>query len=164
MVGQGAIIAAGAIAYPPGFAHAPRSTLEQLGVEKVMTMTSTYDHRVIQGAQSGEYLRRVDELLGGADEFYETRLRADGRERRRARRRDERQRRARRPCASATSRSSADIAGMPSEEMLRAIAAGMAIVSAYRRHGHLGARSTRSAANPPAIRRSTRRRTTSRRR
>jgi 2-oxoglutarate dehydrogenase E1 component len=72
MVGQGAIIAAGAIAYPPGFAHASRSTLEQLGVEKVMTLTSTYDHRVIQGAQSGEYLRRVDALLGGADEFYET--------------------------------------------------------------------------------------------
>ncbi len=72
MAGQGAIIATGAIAYPPGFAHATRSTLEQLGVEKVMTMTSTYDHRVIQGAQSGEFLRRVDELLGGAGEFYET--------------------------------------------------------------------------------------------
>ena len=64
MVGQGAIIAAGAIAYPPGFAHAPRTSLEQLGVEKVMTLTSTYDHRVIQGAQSGEFLKRVDELLG----------------------------------------------------------------------------------------------------
>ncbi|MEA2666319.1 MAG: multifunctional 2-oxoglutarate metabolism enzyme, partial [Candidatus Eremiobacteraeota bacterium] len=71
MVGQGAIIAAGAIAYPPGFAHAPRATLEQLGVEKVMTLTSTYDHRVIQGAQSGEYLKRVDELLAGAASFYE---------------------------------------------------------------------------------------------
>ncbi len=72
MIGQGAIIATGAIAYPPGFAHASRSTLEQLGVEKVMTMTSTYDHRVIQGAQSGEFLKRVDELLAGAAEFYET--------------------------------------------------------------------------------------------
>src|SRR3982074_248149 len=72
MVGQGAIIAAGAIAYPPGFSHASRTTLEQIGVEKVMTLTSTYDHRVVQGAQSGEYLKRVDELLAGADEFYET--------------------------------------------------------------------------------------------
>ncbi|GAC1580170.1 MAG: 2-oxoglutarate dehydrogenase E1 component [Candidatus Elarobacter sp.] len=33
----------------------------------------------------------------------------------------------------------AEVPGLPSEEMLRAIAAGMAIVSAYRRHGHLGA-------------------------
>src|SRR4030081_3788460 len=72
MVGQGAIIAAGAIAYPPGFAHAPRATLAQLGVEKVMTLTSTYDHRVIQGAQSGEYLKRVDEFLAGGDDFYQT--------------------------------------------------------------------------------------------
>ncbi len=72
MAGQGAILAAGAIGYPPGFAKRTDPTLRQLGVSKVMQMTSTYDHRVIQGAQSGEYLRRVDELLQGADNFYET--------------------------------------------------------------------------------------------
>ncbi len=52
MIGQGTIVAAGAIAYPPGFAHAPDSTLKSLSIEKVMTMTSTYDHRIIQGAAS----------------------------------------------------------------------------------------------------------------
>jgi 2-oxoglutarate decarboxylase len=72
MVGQGAIIATGAITVPPGFGHAPDTTLRTLGVEKVMTMTSTYDHRVIQGAQSGEFLKRVDELLRGNDGFYES--------------------------------------------------------------------------------------------
>src|SRR5690242_19310566 len=71
MAGQGAIIAAGAIGYPPGFASANEAALKQLGISKIMQMTSTYDHRVIQGAQSGEYLKRVDELLQGKDGFYE---------------------------------------------------------------------------------------------
>ncbi len=148
MAGQGAIIAAGAIAYPPGFGHASRSSLEQLGVEKVMTLTSTYDHRVIQGAQSGEYLRRVDELLGGADEFYETVFAQLG------------VTAAVRGVASSANGAApvvrereepvtADIPGLPSEEMLRAIAAGMAIVSAYRRHGHLGATLDPLGTEPP---------------
>jgi multifunctional 2-oxoglutarate metabolism enzyme len=148
MIGQGAIIAAGAIAYPPGFAHASRSSLEQLGVEKVMTLTSTYDHRVIQGAQSGEYLRRVDELLGGADDFYESVFAQMGVTAA-----------VRGVAASANGAPpavrereepvTADIPGLPSEEMLRAIAAGMAIVSAYRRHGHLGATLDPLGAEPP---------------
>jgi 2-oxoglutarate dehydrogenase E1 component len=135
MAGQGAIIAAGAIGYPPGFAHAPRTTLEQLGIEKVMTMTSTYDHRVIQGAQSGEFLKRIEELLSGADGFYEeifaqtggnppvraTATRANG------------------VAATSTAPVTLEIPGLPSEEMLRAIAAGMSVVEAYRRHGHLAA-------------------------
>jgi 2-oxoglutarate decarboxylase len=148
MVGQGAIIAAGAIAYPPGFGHASRSTLEQLGVEKVMTLTSTYDHRVIQGAQSGEFLRRVDELLGGADDFYETVFAQMGVSA------------AVRGVATSANGTApavrehdepvvADIPGLPSEEMLRAIAAGMAIVSAYRRHGHLGATLDPLGTEPP---------------
>ncbi|MBV8368569.1 MAG: multifunctional oxoglutarate decarboxylase/oxoglutarate dehydrogenase thiamine pyrophosphate-binding subunit/dihydrolipoyllysine-residue succinyltransferase subunit [Candidatus Eremiobacteraeota bacterium] len=146
-VGQGAIIAAGAIAFPPGFAHAPRATLEQLGVEKVMTLTSTYDHRVIQGAQSGEYLKRVDELLAGADQFYETLFSQLGV-----------QAKVRGVATSANGAAAtreepepitADIPGLPSEEMLRAIAAGMAIVSAYRRHGHLGAALDPLGGEPP---------------
>ena len=72
MAGQGAIVAAGAITLPHGFAHVPDATLKSMGVEKIMTMTSTYDHRIIQGAQSGEYLRRIDELLQGKDSFYES--------------------------------------------------------------------------------------------
>jgi multifunctional 2-oxoglutarate metabolism enzyme len=149
MVGQGAIIAAGAIAYPPGFAHASRATLEQLGVEKVITLTSTYDHRVIQGAQSGEYLKRVDELLAGADEFYQTLFAQMG------------VTAAVRGVATSANGAApatpehheaavADIPGLPSEEMLRAIAAGMAIVSAYRRHGHLGASLDPLGTEPPS--------------
>src|SRR5438132_11914713 len=72
MKGQGTIVATGAIGYPVEFAGIPESGLRQLGVTKVMTMTSTYDHRVIQGAESGEFLRRIEELLGGADGFYES--------------------------------------------------------------------------------------------
>src|SRR5947209_14264867 len=72
MPGQGAIIAAGAIGYPPGFAKANEASLKSLGMTKIMQMTSTYDHRVIQGAQSGDYLKRIDELLQGKDGFYET--------------------------------------------------------------------------------------------
>ena len=71
MQGQGTIIAAGAIGYPPGLHALPEATLRSLGVSKVMTLTSTYDHRVIQGAESGEFLRRIEQLLSGADGFYE---------------------------------------------------------------------------------------------
>src|SRR5438477_1312427 len=62
MKGQGTVVATGAIGYPPEFSAIAESGLRQLGVSKVMTMTSTYDHRVIQGAESGEFLRRIDEL------------------------------------------------------------------------------------------------------
>ncbi|HYL26311.1 MAG TPA: 2-oxo acid dehydrogenase subunit E2, partial [Candidatus Nitrosotalea sp.] len=72
MAGQGAIIATGAIGYPAGFASANEQSLRLLGVSRIMQLTSTYDHRVIQGAQSGEYLRRLDELLLGRDGFYES--------------------------------------------------------------------------------------------
>src|SRR4029077_7481594 len=65
MKGQSAIVAAGAIAYPPEWAHASPERLRQLGVSKTMTLTSTYDHRVIQGAESGAFLRRIEQLLEG---------------------------------------------------------------------------------------------------
>ena len=60
MKGQSAIVAAGAIAYPPEWAHATEDRLRRLGVSKTMTLTSTYDHRVIQGAESGAFLRRIE--------------------------------------------------------------------------------------------------------
>jgi 2-oxoglutarate dehydrogenase E1 component len=53
MAGQGTIIAVGSIAYPPEFANTPKETLAQLRIAKVMTVSSTYDHRMIQGAESG---------------------------------------------------------------------------------------------------------------
>ena len=70
MPGQGSIVATGAIALPAGPPRGP-GELAELGVSKVMTMTSTYDHRVIQGAESGAFLRRIEELLQGDDGFYE---------------------------------------------------------------------------------------------
>ncbi len=139
MVGQGAIIAAGAIGVPPGFARAPQTTLASLGIEKVMTLTSTYDHRVIQGAQSGEFLKRIDELLAGADEFYEQIFTGFALARTAT-------------PVQAVAVPVADVAAAPAlppavanasqpatDEMARVIAAGMALVSSYRRHGHLAA-------------------------
>ena len=70
--GQGTIVATGSIAYPVEWAHAPAEKIKALGISKVMTMTSTYDHRIIQGAESGSFLRRIDELLQGEDAFYES--------------------------------------------------------------------------------------------
>ncbi|GAA1233997.1 multifunctional oxoglutarate decarboxylase/oxoglutarate dehydrogenase thiamine pyrophosphate-binding subunit/dihydrolipoyllysine-residue succinyltransferase subunit [Prauserella halophila] len=69
--GQGAIIGVGAMQYPAHFEGTSEKTLIDLGVSKIMTLTSTYDHRIIQGAESGEFLKRVHELLLGADGFYD---------------------------------------------------------------------------------------------
>ncbi|WP_413601726.1 multifunctional oxoglutarate decarboxylase/oxoglutarate dehydrogenase thiamine pyrophosphate-binding subunit/dihydrolipoyllysine-residue succinyltransferase subunit [Curtobacterium sp. Curtsp57] len=69
--GQGAIIGAGALEYPAQFQGSSPKTLVELGVGKTITLTSTYDHRVIQGAGSGEYLKKVHERLIGQHDFYE---------------------------------------------------------------------------------------------
>ncbi|HEX9953391.1 MAG TPA: multifunctional oxoglutarate decarboxylase/oxoglutarate dehydrogenase thiamine pyrophosphate-binding subunit/dihydrolipoyllysine-residue succinyltransferase subunit [Rubricoccaceae bacterium] len=71
MPGQGVIIAVGAIGFPPEYAGMSRTDLSRLGLSEVMTITSTYDHRIIQGAESGEFLSVVAGLLTGADGFYE---------------------------------------------------------------------------------------------
>ncbi len=71
MVGQGAIIATGAIQYSPEYQAMSPSTISALGVSKVMTLTSTYDHRIIQGAESGLFLREINELLLGKNNFYD---------------------------------------------------------------------------------------------
>ncbi|MBB5492585.1 multifunctional oxoglutarate decarboxylase/oxoglutarate dehydrogenase thiamine pyrophosphate-binding subunit/dihydrolipoyllysine-residue succinyltransferase subunit [Nocardiopsis metallicus] len=71
MPGQGTILGVGAMEYPAEFQGASQDTLSQLGISKVMTLTSTYDHRIIQGAQSGEFLRRIHQLLLGDDGFYD---------------------------------------------------------------------------------------------
>ena len=139
MIGQGTIVAAGAIAYPPGFAHAPDSTLKSLSIEKIMTMTSTYDHRIIQGAASGEFLKRIDEFLNGAADFYESAFAAFGLAAGVRGDAVNANAGAQTFAAPRASGSSGEFAGMPSDEMLRGIAAGSALVSAYRRHGHLAA-------------------------
>jgi multifunctional 2-oxoglutarate metabolism enzyme len=71
MPGQGVIIATGALDYPPEYRSMAPRTLSLLGISKVMTVTSTYDHRVIQGAESGLFLGRMEELLRGDDGFYD---------------------------------------------------------------------------------------------
>ncbi|MGZ5366487.1 MAG: multifunctional oxoglutarate decarboxylase/oxoglutarate dehydrogenase thiamine pyrophosphate-binding subunit/dihydrolipoyllysine-residue succinyltransferase subunit, partial [Aeromicrobium sp.] len=71
MQGQGAIIAVGSMEYPPEFQGASAHTIATMAISKMMTLTSTYDHRVIQGAQSGEFLKRVHALLLGEDGFYD---------------------------------------------------------------------------------------------
>ncbi len=140
MPGQGTIIATGAIALPPGLAQADPAKVKELGVGKVMTMTSTYDHRVIQGAESGEFLRRIDNLLQGEDDFYDSIFAsldltvpaaaapddvAAGDHRRRIRSR---------PRSSPTSQA------LPGEVLLQAVQAATSVVKAHRMHGHLAAR------------------------
>ncbi|MEE2816081.1 MAG: multifunctional oxoglutarate decarboxylase/oxoglutarate dehydrogenase thiamine pyrophosphate-binding subunit/dihydrolipoyllysine-residue succinyltransferase subunit, partial [Actinomycetota bacterium] len=71
MKGQGCIIGAGALDYPAEFQGSSQRTLTELGIGKTITLTSTYDHRVIQGAGSGEFLKKVHELLIGERSFYE---------------------------------------------------------------------------------------------
>jgi 2-oxoglutarate dehydrogenase E1 component len=71
MPGQGLIVATGSLDYPAEYRSMAPRTLSLLGISKVMTLTSTYDHRIIQGAESGLFLGRMEELLRGEDEFYE---------------------------------------------------------------------------------------------
>ena len=71
MAGQGAIIGVGALGYPAEYAATDPEVLAELGMSKVVVITSTYDHRIIQGAESGLFLTRVHELLVGQHDFYD---------------------------------------------------------------------------------------------
>ena len=71
MPGQGVIVGVGSIEFPAEFQGADQHALAELGVSKVVTITSTYDHRVIQGAESGMFLKAMHELLLGERGFYE---------------------------------------------------------------------------------------------
>jgi multifunctional 2-oxoglutarate metabolism enzyme len=139
MPGQGTIVAVGAIGFPPEWRTAPEASLRDLGIGKVMTMTSTYDHRVIQGAESGEFLGRVESLLDGADGFFEqvaanlgVNLPALPLETRSAP--------APQPLPTQTSATSpAPVATAPDRTLLAAMQAATSLVKAHRTHGHLGA-------------------------
>ncbi|MCB9879558.1 MAG: multifunctional oxoglutarate decarboxylase/oxoglutarate dehydrogenase thiamine pyrophosphate-binding subunit/dihydrolipoyllysine-residue succinyltransferase subunit [Planctomycetes bacterium] len=76
MTGQGFILATGAIQVPGAFQGAANETLTELGVSRTMVLTSTYDHRVIQGAESGQFLDWMHRLLLGEEGFYEEIFRA----------------------------------------------------------------------------------------
>ena len=124
---------------------------------KVMTMTSTYDHRVIQGAESGAFLKRVDELLQGEDGFYDAVFGALGVETgRRGRRPDGGAARDRRPSRCPPPPTPAATAA-PDEALLQAVQAATSVVKAHRMHGHLAARPrparlARRAATPRSTR------------
>ncbi|HWA54228.1 MAG TPA: 2-oxo acid dehydrogenase subunit E2, partial [Solirubrobacterales bacterium] len=139
MSGQSAIIATGSIAYPPEWAHATPERLRQLGVSKVMTLTSTYDHRVIQGAESGAFLRSIENLLQGEEGFYESVAADLGL--------DAAPISAAHPASASApplgTASSADAgvtAAQPDEELLQAVQAATSLLKGYRTHGHLSAR------------------------
>jgi 2-oxoglutarate dehydrogenase E1 component len=130
MVGQGTIVATGSIAYPVGMG----AIGEMIGAEKVMTMTSTYDHRIIQGAESGRFLARIEECLQGEQGFYEEAFAALGVELSPVPSPPA-------PAAAAvTETASRATAGMPSEELLEAVQAASTLVTRFRSHGHLAAR------------------------
>ena len=70
MKGQGLIVGVGRLDYPAAFSGADPQALAEMGMSKALTISSTYDHRIIQGAESGIFLKRVQELLTGDDDFY----------------------------------------------------------------------------------------------
>ncbi|MFL5872424.1 MAG: multifunctional oxoglutarate decarboxylase/oxoglutarate dehydrogenase thiamine pyrophosphate-binding subunit/dihydrolipoyllysine-residue succinyltransferase subunit [Solirubrobacterales bacterium] len=137
--GQSAIIATGSIAYPPEWKHASPERLKQLGVSKVMTLTSTYDHRVIQGAESGAFLRRVEELLQGEDGFYEAVAADLGFDAATVTNAHPASASAPPLSAAAPSAEPTTAPGEIDEELLQAVQAATSLLKAYRTHGHLAA-------------------------
>jgi 2-oxoglutarate decarboxylase len=71
LAGQGCIVGVGAMEYPAAYQGASAETTARMAISKTVTLTSTYDHRIIQGAQSGEFLRVVNQLLLGDQNFYD---------------------------------------------------------------------------------------------
>jgi 2-oxoglutarate dehydrogenase E1 component len=120
MSGQGTIVATGSIAYPPGLGNVGT----MIGAEKVMTMTSTYDHRVIQGAESGRFLALIEDYLQGEDGFYEDVFGALGLELGPA------------PATTAAREAPAPVG----VDLLQAVHAATRLVGRVRSHGHLAAR------------------------
>jgi multifunctional 2-oxoglutarate metabolism enzyme len=136
MPGQGTIVATGAIGYPPGLTAVDPDKLRELGVQKVMTMTSTYDHRVIQGAESGAFLRRIDELLQGEDGFYEGIFDGVGLSGVAQGPPSEAAVTAAEPVPAAAVPAAAPVADAA---LLQAVQAATSVVKAHRMHGHLAA-------------------------
>jgi multifunctional 2-oxoglutarate metabolism enzyme len=126
--GQGTIVATGSIAYPVGLG----AIGERLGAEKVMTMTSTYDHRVIQGAESGRFLALIEGRLQGEHDFYEGVFASLGVEIGPA------------PSLPVPAQSAPvsvpPQASAPDEQMLQAVQAASTLLHRFRSHGHLAAR------------------------
>lgn len=134
MVGQGTIVATGSIAYPVGL----QNIGDMIGAEKVMTMTSTYDHRVIQGAESGRFLQVVEAYLQGDNGFYDGVFASLG-----AELGPPPVTPAPAAAAAAAREAPAPTAprdGVVDEQMLQAVQAATSLLKAHRTHGHLAAR------------------------
>ncbi|HXD66613.1 MAG TPA: multifunctional oxoglutarate decarboxylase/oxoglutarate dehydrogenase thiamine pyrophosphate-binding subunit/dihydrolipoyllysine-residue succinyltransferase subunit, partial [Solirubrobacteraceae bacterium] len=137
MVGQGTIVATGSIAYPVGLERVG----PMIGAEKVMTMTSTYDHRIIQGAESGRFLQRIEALLQGDESFYDNVFADLGVELPELPPPPA-------PAAAAAATRTAGRVGTDSpttapahdEELMMAVQAATSLLKAHRTHGHLAAR------------------------
>jgi 2-oxoglutarate decarboxylase len=132
MVGQGTIIATGSIAYPVGLGNIGA----MIGAEKAMTMTSTYDHRIIQGAESGRFLGLIEGYLQGEHDFYEGVFASLGVELGPLPSLPA-------PAAAAAAASSTgkqESSEVVSEELLQAVQAASTLLSRFRSHGHLAAR------------------------
>jgi 2-oxoglutarate dehydrogenase E1 component len=128
MTGQGTIIATGSIAYPVGLGTVGPT----IGAEKVMTMTSTYDHRIIQGAESGRFLALIEEHLQGEHEFYERVFASLGLALGPV---------PARPAPALAAAAPAAPAPAPAgEEMLQAVQTASMFIGRVRSHGHLAAR------------------------
>ena len=128
MAGQGTIVATGSIAYPPGLGNVG----SMIGAEKVMTMTSTYDHRIIQGAESGRFLARIEEYLQGERGFYDGVFASLGIELGPA---------PALPAPAAAAQAAREAPkGAVDEELLQAVQSATALLKAFRTHGHLAAR------------------------
>jgi 2-oxoglutarate dehydrogenase E1 component len=136
MVGQGTIVATGSIAYPVGLERVG----PMIGAEKVMTMTSTYDHRIIQGAESGRFLQRIEAHLQGDESFYENVFADLGVEL------PELPPPPAPAAAAAATRAAAETAPSSGpgtahdEELMMAVQAATSLLKAHRTHGHLAAR------------------------
>ena len=132
MVGQGTIVATGSIDFPVGLG----AIGAQIGAEKVMSMTSTYDHRVIQGAESGRFLKAIEERLQGEHDFYDQLFTALGAQLGPAPRPPTLKLDS--PAATPTAAPAAPAA--VDEELLQAVQAATSLIKAHRTHGHLAAR------------------------
>jgi 2-oxoglutarate dehydrogenase E1 component len=144
MVGQGTIIATGSIDYPVGLGNIG----PMIGAEKVMTMTSTYDHRIIQGAESGRFLQRIEAYLQGDANFYDRVFASLGVELPELPPPPA-------PAAAAAaavrapSAEEAPPAAPPDEDLLQAVQAATSLLKAHRTHGHLAARLDPLGSRPP---------------
>ncbi len=141
MPGQGTIVATGSIAYPAGLGAMSPDKLRELGVEKVMTITSTYDHRVVQGAESGGFLAQIDALLQGDEGFYDEVRTSLGL-----------------APTSVTPSIPAAVAPpverraastAPDLDLMNAVSAAMSVIKATRSHGHLAASLDPLGSAPP---------------